>query len=182
MVKAGAKLGGSGVLPGQVSTSGAATISPGESPANMVFGGFSMLSGTYFWELGALTTAGPGTNFDLITVNTNASQVGGTSQVLLDFNLLAPASQPGNGDAFWNAPHQWLIFDVAGTASSTGIFGSIANATFSQGNFSLSGGDGDIFLGFTPVAAAQAPEPGAMAMWSLMSLAGLPFCYRRYCR
>src|SRR5262249_56281779 len=85
------------------------------TPGNLhLGGGLTMAAGTYVWELSALTVAGPGTNYDQITLTGGASVLGGVSQVTLDFGLL-PAGQDANGaDPFWTTAHSWTIVALSG--------------------------------------------------------------------
>lgn len=170
-VNNGGTLGGTGSVAGLVLVATGATISPGTSPGNLTLtGGLNMGAGTYVWELGALTTAGPGTNYDELTLDGGASIIGGTSQVQLSF--LGAGINPNGGDPFWATNHQWQIVDLI-TGTLTGNFSGISNPNFSSGFFSLSGGNGDIFLNFSPV-----PEPGSLALVG-GSLIGLLIWRRR---
>ena len=158
----GGTLGGSGSVAGATTVFNGGTISPGASAGNLTFtGGVSMSAGTYVWELAALTTAGQGSNYDEITLNGGASTINGTSSVTLAF--IGTAFSPNTSDPFWLTSHQWLITDLVG-GSLSGIYGSITNPNYTFGNFSLSGGNGDIFLNYsiTPV-----PEPASLGLTGL---------------
>jgi autotransporter-associated beta strand protein len=167
-------LGGTGSVAGVSTVASGGKISPGLSPGNLTLtGGLNMVAGSYEWELAALTETGPGVNYDELTLDGGASVLGGTSQVELAF---LNAVNPNVADPFWTTAHQWQIVDLM-SGTLTGNFGSVANANFATGTFSLSGGNGgDIFLNFSP-----APEPSSIALVG-GSLVGLLIWRRRRSR
>ena len=86
------------------------------------------------WELGSLSTSGPGVNFDQVVVGGNLV-LGGTSSLNLDFTLPSlAAADPNAGDPFWNSPHSWKIIDTNTNTGGTN-FSSITNGTWSFGHF-----------------------------------------------
>jgi len=173
-VSNGATLGGNGSVAGPVTINSGGRVAPGMSAGNLTFtGGLTMMAGTYQWELAALTTAGAGNNYDLITINGGASTLGGTSQVQLQF--IGTAFSPDTVDAFWMSPHQWLITDLV-SGSLTGIYTSITNPNFFLGRFSLSGGNGDVFLNYV---FAPIPEPASLTLTGLAMVGYLVFHRRR---
>ncbi|HVJ81639.1 MAG TPA: autotransporter-associated beta strand repeat-containing protein [Planctomycetia bacterium] len=154
-------LSGSGTVNGATTITGG-VISPGQSPGNLTFaGGLTMNAGTYLWQLDSLTTAGPGTNYDLITIAGGTTTIDAASQLTLDFSGLGPSANPNGVDAFWQSNHQWMIVDWTGAGSFSGNIGSITNANWNQGFFALSGGNGDFFLNFS---FSPVPEPGTLAL------------------
>lgn len=164
-------LGGTGSLAGLVTVLSNGNIAPGNSAGNLTLtGGLTMNAGDYEWELAALTEAGPGVNFDVLTLDGGASTIGGLSEVELSF--IGTATDPSAGDPFWNTTHQWMIVDLVG-GTLTGNFNGIANPSYSSGFFFLSGGNGDIFLNFAPV-----PEPTTIVLVGL-GLAGFVVVRRK---
>jgi hypothetical protein len=102
--------------------------------------------GSLQWSLGALSTSGPGANFDQLVVGGNLT-LGGTSNLTLDFSQLA-GTGPGSGNAFWNSPHSWTIVDTAGNNATTN-FASLTNALFAGGQFTTAIVGGDIILNYS---------------------------------
>jgi hypothetical protein len=140
-------------------------------------GGLNLSSGASLgWQLGALSTANPGTDFDQIVINNGNLTLGGTSQLTLDFGLV---SDPNSGDPFWNSAHSWKVIDTTSNTGNTN-FASIANGTFGPGHFTTSVGTGadagDIFLNYVlggsgaSLTAGTVPEPATMM---LLALGGL---------
>ena len=170
-----AVLGGKGILTGPVSGNGRLrpgdlTFGSADRGTLRLNGGLDLSSGgTFIWDLGALSEASPGVNFDLITSNAGNLALGGTSKLTLNFPGIV---NPNTNDAFWTTSHTWKIIDLSGTATNTGttIFGSITNATYTFGSFSIqdpSLNGGDIVLAYTPV-----PEPSWYLSASVLTLLG----------
>ena len=130
--------------------------------------------GSLIWQLGALSTSNPGTDFDQIVIDNGNLTLGGSSQLELEFHL---TSGPDNGDPFWNSAHSWKIID---TTSNTGNsnFASIANGTFGPGHFTTSigtgGNAGDIFLNYVlggaGLSSGAVPEPEALLLLAFGAL------------
>jgi autotransporter-associated beta strand protein len=171
-VNGGGTLGGTGAISGAVTVMG--NLSPGNSPGKLTLGnGLDMsVHGTNVWELGALTTSGPGVNFDFVSITNGNLVLGGTS--VLSLNFISPATDPDQGDPFWASNPTWKIIDVSGTASNPGnsIFPTILNGTYTAGSFTDFAGTGadagDIFLQFN---SAAVPEPGTV--WLMLAAGGL---------
>jgi autotransporter-associated beta strand protein len=158
-----ATLGGSGIIGGIVNVSTGGTISPGNSTGNLTLNGGLTLAGSYLWDLGALSTANPGSNFDTITITTGDADITGAS---LGLNLggFAPSA-----DLFWQTDKIWAgILNNTGVGTLTGAF-TISNdqtSWASLGAFSTSTtfGSNDVNLVWT---AAAIPEPGAIVIGGL---------------
>jgi hypothetical protein len=128
------------------------------------------------WDLGTLSEADPGTNFDTMTVS-GALVLGGSSQLTLNFSLLEESLRPDAAvpDSFWLTPHSWKIID-AGTNDGNTNFAGIAPVTTPEGwsfNTTVGAGDdaGDIYLNYVP-------EPSMMTLLLLAAI-GSAVCIRR---
>ncbi len=164
---AGQQLSGIGTVNGSVAASSTSIVAPGNSAGNLTFANGVDLSagGVYSWELGALSTSNPGTDFDTITVSGGNLALAGTSALTLDFNLVS-ATDPNSADAFWTSPRTWKIIDVTtGTNTGDTNLSTITNATYTSGSFTTTvgaGGDaGDVFLVFTPTVVGASTWIGA---------------------
>ncbi len=147
-VNANGILGGHGSIGGSVTVQSTAAVSPGNSTGALtVNGNLILAAGSGMgWELGALSTSNPGTDFDQIIANSDLTLDSGAT-LALDFNLLSAGLQPNSGDTFWNSNHSWKIIDVAGSNTGNSTFGTITGAPGgSQGSFNTSVDSGDIFL------------------------------------
>jgi hypothetical protein len=149
-VNPGATIGGTGTIGSAVNVAG--NIAPGAAAiGTLTVGGNLDLSaaGNMVWKLGALTTTGPGANFDTLAVG-GELLLGGASILTLDFNLLG-GDAPGGGNAFWNSPHTWKIVDTSASTNGSN-FAAIANGNFGSGHFIASLGtgadSGDILLNY----------------------------------
>jgi fibronectin-binding autotransporter adhesin len=172
-VATGANLGGSGQIGGAVTIQTGASVSPGNSPGTLTLNnGLSVATAAnYSWELAAVSTASPGTNYDQIVISGGNLAINSGASVTLNF--IGVPVNPNSGDAFWNTAHTWTLIDINGTATNTGStnFGSITNATFTSGTFSLGLSSGDVLLNFAPV-----PEPLTLI---LLGAVGLMFYNRK---
>jgi fibronectin-binding autotransporter adhesin len=154
-VEDGATLGGGGIIGGHVNVSTAGTISPGNSAGNLTLNNGLTLAGLYLWELGALSTANPGSNFDTITITTGNADITGAA---LGLNLggFAPSAVP-----FWQTDQTWTaILNNTGTGTLDGAFTITTDQTAwaSLGAFTTTttSGSNDVNLVWTAV-----PEPGS---------------------
>jgi autotransporter-associated beta strand protein len=153
------RLQGSGSIAGATTVNTGGFLAPGASAGNLTLsGGLTMNAGVYDWELVALSTSNPGTNFDVITLAGGSSVFGGTSAVQLNFDSLGAGLDPNGSNVFWQSARQWQIVSLF-SGSFTGVFGSITNPNWSSGVFSLFGNGTGIFLGFSPV-----PEPSTFVL------------------
>ena len=171
-VAAGASLGGSGTLGGDVTISG--IHQPGNSPGVQTFGaGLDYTGGSsVVWELadnvsGLTIQAGPTYDFDQIVVAGDLT-FQGTTTFNLDFN--SPDGSLVNWtDTFWDSERSWLVYDVSGT---TGGFENLSlsvidwddggaahlfDSIHPSGSFHLIQQGNDIFLSYAPV-----PEPSTV--------------------
>jgi autotransporter-associated beta strand protein len=165
-----ATLAGSGRVDAPVVVNATGRISPGQEPApgsaagalTIGSGGLNMSGGgTYLWQLTALSTANPGTNFDQVLVAGVPLVLGGTSKLTLDFGALPAAQRPdaATPNPFWSQPRQWTVLDYLAGPPSFEQFGSITNPNWSAGTFSLQLVSGDVILHFTPTPV---PEPATV--------------------
>jgi len=161
-VNAGGTLNGSGTVG---TTTVAGTLTPGNSPGVLnVNGNLTMASGgNMIWELFANTAAqaSPAV-FDQVLVSGSLA-FAGSNGITLNFGTTADGSTVSWSDSFWNSNQSFLIYDVAG--STTGFSNlSLLNTSFidatgaalagSQGSFSVSQLDSDVFLNYNAI-----PEP-----------------------
>ena len=155
--------------------------SPGNSPGTQTFAaGLSYEAGSILtWELIANTTAGAGTNFDVLSVTGGSLAINAGATMNLDFS--AAGSTVDWSDPFWATSHSWTVIDVTGAASSSGIFtlGTVGTDSLGQSlsvvrpgtSFSLNRSGNDIVL-------VVVPEPSAVAL-AVMGLACGGFSLRR---
>ncbi len=149
-VASGATLAGAGTINGATTIAAGGIISPGNSPGNMTLANGLTLNGSYEWELGALSTSGPGTNFDALTITGgNVDLTGATIDLTL--GSFAPSA-----NAFWTTDQTWSgILDNTGGGTLTGTFAAIDNSAWSSyGAFSTTYTGNDVNLVWTAV-----PEP-----------------------
>jgi autotransporter-associated beta strand protein len=161
-VNSGGTLNGAGTVG---TTTVAGTLTPGNSPGVLnVNGDLTMASGgNMVWELFANTAiqASPAV-FDQVLVSRNLA-FAGSNGITLNFGTAAGGSTVSWLDPFWNSNQSFLIYDVAG--STTGFSNlSLLNTSFidatgaalagSQGSFSVSQLDSDVFLNYNAI-----PEP-----------------------
>ncbi|MFA6175246.1 MAG: autotransporter-associated beta strand repeat-containing protein [Phycisphaerae bacterium] len=156
-VNSGGTLGGGGTIGGATTVASGAILSPGNSPGNLTFSNGLTLAGGYKWELAALSTSNPGTDFDIITVTVGNVDITGASM-----NLTLGGFSPTNV-AFWQATQTWTgILNNTGAGSLTGSFAAIDNSSWaSLGAFTTNYVGNDVNLVWTAV-----PEP---ATWALLA-------------
>jgi autotransporter-associated beta strand protein len=178
---AGKTLSGSGTVKGNVVTNDAtATINAGGNGSIDVndliavsdnTGGLSLnndlnmsAGGVMHWDLAALTTSLPGTNYDQLLIGGDLV-LGGSSALTLDFDLLA-GTGPDSASTFWDTNHTWKIIDTNTNAGGTN-FAGITNSAFLRGTFntSVEPNTGDVLLNFVAV-----PEPGSLAIAALAAI------------
>ncbi|MEX1048674.1 MAG: autotransporter-associated beta strand repeat-containing protein [Akkermansiaceae bacterium] len=155
-VQSGATLGGSGTI-GALTVSTGGTLAPGNSPGNLTVSGGLTLAGIYSWDLVALSTASPGTDFDIVTVISGNVDITGAS---LGLNLGANAP---SAVSFWQTDQTWAgILNNTGAGSLTGTFAAIDNSTWSSlGAFSTTNVGNDVNLVWTAI-----PEPSTLPLVS----------------
>jgi len=155
----GGALMGIGTVTGNVVAQTGGSVAPGDSAGTLTITGNADLSsaGNMTWQLGALSEANPGADFDLALVAGNLT-LGGTSQLTLDFGLLAEEDRPGyaSPDTFWASNHSWKIIDVGDAGSTAGDFTTLVNYDFTAGDFDTRVTGNDVFLDYT---AASTPTP-----------------------
>ena len=134
------------------------TIAPGNSPGNLTLSNTLDLNGTYAWELGALSTSNPGTDFDVLMVTAGNVDVTGAT-MNLSLGSFAPSAIP-----FWQTTQTWSgILNNTGGGSLTGTFAPIDNTGWSSlGSFSNTYTGNDVNLVWVPV-----PEPRSLAFIGL---------------
>ena len=152
-----ATLGGTGTITAATNVQSGGTLSPGNSPGNQIFSGGLTLAGSYKWELGALSTLNPGTDFDTITVTAGNVNLTGAS-INLTLGIFAPTNV-----AFWQSDKTWSnILNNTGAGTLTGSFAPIDNSSWSTlGSFTTTYTANDVNLVWTAV-----PEP---ATWGLLA-------------
>jgi fibronectin-binding autotransporter adhesin len=149
-VNSGASIGGNGVLGGALTVAAGATLSPGESTGNLTLGNGLTLAGAYAWELAALSTANPGSNFDTVTVTSGSVNITG-AVLQLNLGAFAPTAV-----SFWQTDQTWSgIINNTGSGTLTGSFAAIDNSAWSSlGAFSTTTSGNDVNLVWTAI-----PEP-----------------------
>lgn len=160
-VESAATLGGTGTA-GKTVVDAGGFIAPGiTGVGNLSVVGDLSIAGTYSWQLGALSTANPGTNFDQITMTSgNANITGATLSLAL--GAFAPS-----GDLFWQTDQTWGgILSNTGPGTLTGSFAAIDNSAWlSYGTFSTMNSGNDVNLLWTAI-----PEPSSALLGTLGSL------------
>jgi autotransporter-associated beta strand protein len=115
-------LSGSGTILGKVNVGSGTFVSPGiglddlsngtavlaTNVGELTFSNDLTIDGTYRWNLGALATTMPGTNFDSIKLTGGALTLGATSQLALGFSLLG-LNDPNSANPFWTTPGTKLL-------------------------------------------------------------------------
>ncbi len=184
IVEAGAMLGGSGPIIGDLTVIG--SHSPGSSPGLQNVGGNLTYSGgisSIEWELETNNIGVRGINYDGVNVGGDLI-FSGTTVVALDFSVNVDWT-----NSFWNTDklgtNGWLVYDVDGTTTSFANLELSSPSTWLDENgvllssgrpgasFALYQDGSDIFLNYTAV-----PEPSTMAL-ILLGLAAFGICQRR---
>jgi autotransporter-associated beta strand protein len=150
---AGGTLSGSGTIGVAVSAGSIGTVSPGNSAGSQTYSAGLDLSGggTYKWELGAYSTANPGTDFDQLVLSGGNLALAGTSKLSVNFLTVG---NPDNGNSFWDSGHQWKVIDVTGTGTNSPStnFNALVGGAYTKGSFTATIGTGldagDIFLNY----------------------------------
>jgi len=161
VVASGATLGGSGTL-GALNVSTGGTLAPGNSPGNLTVTNGLTVAGIYSWDLAALSTANPGTNFDTVTITVGNVDITGAA-LSLNLGAFAPTNIP-----FWQVNQTWAgILNNTGTGTLTGSFAAIGNIAWaSLGGFTTTTTGNDVNLVWTAI-----PEPGSALLGGLGMLA-----------
>lgn len=175
-------LRGRGTLSGNIATAASSVLAPGgtvddllttygDSAGTLSVAGGLTLGGTMNWDLAALSTSNPGTDFDTLAISGEVS-LAESSQLALNFDLLDPSLRPdaATPSAFWLTPHTWKIIDAEVNSGNTS-FAGIAPATTPAGwSFTTSLGTGadagDIFLNYVP-------EPSTITLLILTAMSGV---------
>ena len=164
--------GGPGIQTFSSGSSGSSSLRYGSSGASMN------------WELIANTTAGAGTNYDLIAVPTGnlVFDSGGTT---LSLSFDGAGSSVDWSNTFWDVNRAWRVWDL-GTGATTGfgnlslggsLLDSLGNtlSPTARGSFSLSQDGQDVMVNFVAV-----PEPATVGI--ALSGLGLAAGFRRKAR
>ncbi len=167
-VGTGATIAGSGTIAGNLAVNSGATLAPGNSAGNLTLGNGLTLAGSYAWQLTALSTANPGTDFDTVTVTSGSVDISGAS-LQLSLGAFAPSA-----NAFWQTDQTWEdIINNTGAGILTGSFAAIDNSAWSSlGAFSTTVTDNDVNLIWTAV-----PEPASSVSLGVAGI--LMMLYRR---
>ena len=163
VVNDGGALGGSGST-GALTVNAGAVLTPGNSPGNLQVDGDFTLHGEYMWELAALSAAGPGTNYDTVTINLGNADITGAS-LNLSLGGLAPTDI-----AFWQTDQVWEgIINNVGSGTLTGFFASIDNSSWSTlGYFSTVNIDNDVNLVWTVIPETHTALLGSFGLLVLL--------------
>jgi autotransporter-associated beta strand protein len=156
-VNDGAALGGAGTV-GALTVYEGAMLAPGNSPGHLTVNGNLTIAGEHIWDLASLSTEGPGTNYDTLTVTIgNVLITGATLSLNMGDNAQSQV-------AFWQTDHVWEgIINNTGSGTLTGYFEPIDNSEWlSLGYFWTSQSGNDVDLRWTVV-----PEPSAAILAGL---------------
>ncbi len=176
-VRGGGTLMGEGIVAGTTTIANASFVSPGHSPGILDFSnGLALQSGSHYtWELGALSTLSPGSNWDQLGLT--GGQLSILSGATFDPKFIGSADTPNMGDLFWHSSHRWNnVIDLTGTATNPTGFVSftIDNSLWAQSGFFTSApaqfGLG-VDLVWNPV-----PEPST---WALLAMGAGALLFRR---
>ncbi len=150
-VSSNSTLGGIGTVGGTVTVDSGGFIAPGVTAGNLTLNNGLDLNGTYTWDLAALSTANPGTDYDILTVTSGTIDITGAT-LGLNLGANSPTAIP-----FWQMNQTWAgILNNTGVGSLTGSFAAINNTAWaSLGNFTTTYTGNDVNLVWSAV-----PEPG----------------------
>ena len=174
-VEAGAALGGSGTITGDVSVASGGTLAPGNSPGVLTTTGTTTFaSGSIFdWQLDT-AQASPDTNRGVAYDGVNTGSVVGPETGGAIFKIMLGSSN--YSDTFWSTSHTWsdIFKNVTGSTVLTSwasIFTSFdgSNGIDSTGNVA---GHGYYTLGGNSLTWSAVPEPSS-ALAGLLLAAGL---------
>ncbi len=171
-------LGGTGTINGPVTVNDGGTLAPGASVGQITLNNGLNMSAAgsgagMVWQLGALSTDFPGSNFDFVYMPFGHLVLGGQSKLTLDFSLLPVSQRPdyATPDAFWTSNHSWKIIDTNSNIGDTN-FSQLTNAVYPTGTFTTVVGTdfdaGDIFLQFS-----AGPSGPVTRNWTGAGLDGL---------
>jgi len=166
-----AVLGGQGNLGGPVVVTGG-SLSPGysyytgQTPGTNVAMAVAKLaltngldlsaSGTYAWQLGALSTANPGTDWDQVDLVGGNLTLGGSS--VLDIGFTGSATAPDLGQPFWQTAQQWKVVANSGAGSVSGNISAVSGTNgITAGTFTTVADGTGVTLVYTPNVIPPAP-------------------------
>ncbi len=138
------------------------TIAPGAGGAGQLTVGLNTTSlgfvsgSTYAWQLAALSTSGPGTNFDQIVQAGGDLAIAGGSLVP---SFIGTASAPSLANAFWQSTQSWTVIDNSGAGVGSGALSVNNSAWASEGSFSTAISTNDLVLTWNPI-----PEPASASL------------------
>lgn len=160
-------LGGDGIIGGPVVVTGG-LLAPGYSyntgpqpvvsvaqpiAALTMGNGLSISGATYNWQLGALSTANPGTDFDQVQLIAGDLSLGAGAQLSIAFTGAATA--PSISEPFWQQARQWKVISLSGTAQnplSSNFVGITGTNGITIGTFSTVADATGVTLVWTPSA------------------------------
>lgn len=155
--------GPGGTLAGTLTFASGSSLAPGSSPGLLnITGAVTFASGSrYTWELGAFSTATPGTNFDQVVI-ANSGSLSLLAGATLMPTFTGTATSPTAGNGFWTSAQTWtVVTNSGGTGTVTGTAFSIDNSAWSgSGNFATALSNNEVLLTWTPSAI---PEPSTYA-------------------
>lgn len=166
-VFSGATLGGTGIIGGAAFIQSGGIHAPGQSPGIETFalGLTYSNNATLQWELIANATTTRGLQFDGVDVTGGQLNVLPGADLSLIFNV---GSVVDWDNAFWNSSNQWLLIDIAGSASTNGataLFDIASVSLDAQGDaltkgffYTFYGSGGDMYLGYA------IPEPEELVL------------------
>ena len=153
-VNSGGTLAGSGTV-GTLTVDSGGILSPGNGVGSLTLTNGVTLAGSYIWELGALSTSNPGSDFDILTIVGGDADITGAT-IGLSLGAFAPSNVP-----FWQSSQTWSgILYNTGLGTLTGTFAAIDNTAWSSiGSFTTTTTGNDVNLVWSAV-----PEPGSAGL------------------